>query len=100
MQRAKQCLDFTCTLFLFHLFFMSIYSKQVPSTFLWWLLTAASIGIMAVGGEYLCMRRELEPIDVGRNMTAARKRLASVAANNGNADVELSLLEQGERANV
>lgn len=55
-------------------------------------MIAASVGIMAVGGEYLCMKRELEPIDVGRNLNV-RKRHASTAPGDA---VELSLLESGE----
>ncbi|KAI9006943.1 integral membrane protein S linking to the trans Golgi network-domain-containing protein [Hyaloraphidium curvatum] len=100
VQRAKQCLDFACTLYLFHFIFTSIYSRHLPDTLIWWLLAAASIAGMAVGGEYLCMRRELEPIDVGRSL-ASRKRQSSGAITHGDADgVELSLLESGETIGV
>lgn len=95
VQRAKQCLDFTCTLFMFHMLFTWSYSSRFPNSLAWWLLVTASITVMAVGGEYLCMRRELEPIDVGRNMTAGRKRHPSTT-NGGEEAVELALLESGE----
>mmetsp|Transcript_4969 Transcript_4969/g.5752 ORF Transcript_4969/g.5752 Transcript_4969/m.5752 type:complete len:159 (+) Transcript_4969:347-823(+) len=63
VERAKKCLDFAFTTHLIHLSFSSIYDG-FPSTWEWWLLNLASLVIMAVLGEYLCMRRELREIRI------------------------------------
>ncbi|KAE8601022.1 hypothetical protein XENTR_v10013501 [Xenopus tropicalis] len=62
IRRGKQCLDFTVTVHLFHLFGCWIYTSQLPSSFTWWLLNVVCIALMAVIGEYLCMRTELREI--------------------------------------
>ncbi|KAI8806313.1 integral membrane protein S linking to the trans Golgi network-domain-containing protein [Cladochytrium replicatum] len=70
VQRSKLCLDFACTQHFIHLIVTSMYSGRIPNTLVWWLQTGFTLAIMALGGEYLCMRRELEPI----NLTSQRKR--------------------------
>ncbi|XP_040207170.1 protein SYS1 homolog [Rana temporaria] len=62
IRRGKQCLDFTVTVHLFHFFGCWIYNAQLPSTITWWLLNIVCIGLMAVIGEYLCLRTELNEI--------------------------------------
>ncbi|KAG8443925.1 hypothetical protein GDO86_009212 [Hymenochirus boettgeri] len=62
VRRGKQCLDFTVTVHMFHLFFCWIYTSHLPSTLTWWLLNVVCIALMAVIGEYLCMRTELNEI--------------------------------------
>ncbi|NP_001087885.1 Sys1 golgi trafficking protein S homeolog [Xenopus laevis] len=62
IRRGKQCLDFTVTVHLFHLFGCWIYTSHLPYTFTWWLLNMVCIALMAVIGEYLCLRTELSEI--------------------------------------
>jgi hypothetical protein len=62
VQRAKLCLDFACTLHLFHYMVVWIYSRGIPNAFLWWFVYVGSCTIMTMGGEHLCMRQELKPI--------------------------------------
>mmetsp|Transcript_4185 Transcript_4185/g.4839 ORF Transcript_4185/g.4839 Transcript_4185/m.4839 type:complete len:174 (-) Transcript_4185:639-1160(-) len=61
VERAKKCLDFTATLFFVHLFLSSVHSG-FPTNFQWWVLQVIGLVIMAVLGEWLCMRREMQDI--------------------------------------
>lgn len=62
IRRGKQCLDFTVTVHFFHLLGCWLYSSRFPSALTWWLVQAVCIALMAVIGEYLCMRTELKEI--------------------------------------
>ena len=62
VQRAKQCLDFTCTLHLLHFIVCCIYSRQFPTYFMWWLVQLVCIVLMVVIGEYLCFRSDMKDI--------------------------------------
>ena len=61
VRRAKLCLDFACTFYFYHLLFTWHYGG-FPAGLLWWLMMGASLCGMAMFGEYLCMRKEMEPI--------------------------------------
>lgn len=65
VQRTKQCMDFTCTAHLIHLFCCWAYNSSFPTTFSWWCLNIVSMTIMCVCGEFLCMRTELKAIPLG-----------------------------------
>ncbi|VDM27093.1 unnamed protein product [Toxocara canis] len=62
VQRAKQCLDFTCTYHLWHLVLVIFYSGSFPLQISWWLLQVISIIWCTVLGEYLCLRAESREI--------------------------------------
>ena len=59
-----QCLDFTATVYIFHLLMCSCYGG-LPHSWAWWLCNLVGVVIMAVLGEYLCMSAELAAIPVG-----------------------------------
>mmetsp|Transcript_4648 Transcript_4648/g.8233 ORF Transcript_4648/g.8233 Transcript_4648/m.8233 type:complete len:145 (-) Transcript_4648:1168-1602(-) len=63
VERAKKCLDFTFTSHFVHLSACTMY-EGFPSNWEWWMLNFASLVVMAVVGEYLCMRRELREIRI------------------------------------
>jgi len=58
VQRAKLCLDFTCTLHFLHALVGWIYSG-VLVTFSSFIIQIICISISAIVGEYLCMRSAL-----------------------------------------
>lgn len=58
VQRAKQCLDFVCTMHFWHVIVTSVYNGYLPTQLTWWLLQVLSATICTVLGEYLCMRKE------------------------------------------
>ena len=60
---CHQCLDFAATAHLIHLVFCSIYAG-FPKSWTWWLLNLACMALMAVMGEFVCMRAELKAIPV------------------------------------
>uniref|UniRef100_A0A8R1DHK5 Protein SYS1 homolog n=1 Tax=Caenorhabditis japonica TaxID=281687 RepID=A0A8R1DHK5_CAEJA len=62
VQRAKQCLDFACTVHFFHLLFVIVYNRAFPTQFTWWILQIISTTVCTVLGEFLCMRLESQEI--------------------------------------
>ncbi|KAI3463349.1 hypothetical protein Pfo_020012 [Paulownia fortunei] len=65
VERAKKCLDFCATLYIIHLFICFLYGGW-PSSITWWVVNITSLAVMALLGEYLCMRRELRDIPTAR----------------------------------
>ncbi|KHJ81672.1 hypothetical protein OESDEN_18640 [Oesophagostomum dentatum] len=65
VQRAKQCLDFACTIHAFHLLFVVIYNHALPTQLLWWAVQIGSIGVCTLLGEHLCMQAESQEIKLG-----------------------------------
>lgn len=64
IRRGKQCLDFTVTVHFFHMIGCWVYNSHLPTSLSWWLVNVACVALMAVIGEYLCMRSELQAIPV------------------------------------
>ena len=61
VERAKKCLDFALTAQLLHLFGCYAY-EGFPDSWEWWVNAVVSVVVMALLGEYLCMRREMREI--------------------------------------
>eukprot|EP00658_Telonema_sp_P-2_P032444 TRINITY_DN24027_c0_g1_i4.p1 TRINITY_DN24027_c0_g1~~TRINITY_DN24027_c0_g1_i4.p1 ORF type:complete len:158 (+),score=32.97 TRINITY_DN24027_c0_g1_i4:161-634(+) len=61
VKRAKQCLDFTVTARLIDLVCCCAVQGW-PRTLGWWMTSVLSAAIMAVLGEWFCMRIELQEI--------------------------------------
>ncbi|GIL67881.1 hypothetical protein Vafri_21145 [Volvox africanus] len=61
VERAKKCLDFASTCFMFHFFFCWHY-EGFPTRFEWWLVNGMGLIIMSLFGEWLCLRREMQEI--------------------------------------
>ncbi|KAJ3176147.1 hypothetical protein HDU87_005525 [Geranomyces variabilis] len=74
--RSRLCVDFSVTLHVLHLLATAVYSRGVPRSVWWWVVVLTSMVGVAVGGEKLCLRKEMEPIE----LVGAKKRHASVAA--------------------
>ncbi|KAK4781198.1 hypothetical protein SAY87_017304 [Trapa incisa] len=66
IERAKKCLDFSATVYMIHLLFCMLYGG-FPSSITWWVVNGTGLAIMALLGEYLCIRRELREIPITRN---------------------------------
>lgn len=64
LQRAKSCLDFAFTLHFWHLVLVIVYNTQFPLQLTWWLLQLISVTICTVVGEFFCMRKESEEIQL------------------------------------
>lgn len=65
IKRAKKCLDFSATLYLIHLFICIVYGGW-PSSITWWIINGTGFAVMALLGEWLCMRQELLEIPLPR----------------------------------
>ncbi|KAM7254532.1 hypothetical protein ACFE04_003912 [Oxalis oulophora] len=65
VERAKKCLDFSATLYIIHIFKCIIYGGW-PASITWWVVNGTGIAVMALLGEYLCIRRELREIPITR----------------------------------
>ncbi|KAJ3164032.1 hypothetical protein HDU88_005685 [Geranomyces variabilis] len=76
VERSRLCVDFSVTLHFLHLLATSVYSRGVPRNLWWWVVMMLSMLGVAVGGEKLCLRKEMQPIE----LVGFKKRHASVAA--------------------
>ncbi|KAJ7962969.1 Protein SYS1 like [Quillaja saponaria] len=65
IERANKCLDFSATLYIIHLFICVTYGGW-PSSITWWVVNGTGIAVMALLGEYLCIRREVQEIPITR----------------------------------
>ncbi|XP_042480058.1 protein SYS1 homolog [Macadamia integrifolia] len=65
VERAKKCLDFSATLYIVHVFICIIYGGW-PSSITWWVVNGTGLAVMALLGEWLCIRRELREIPITR----------------------------------
>ncbi|CAN6456307.1 unnamed protein product [Victoria cruziana] len=65
IERAKKCLDFSATLYIIHLYMCLVHGGW-PSSFTWWIVNGTGFAIMALLGEWLCIRRELREIPITR----------------------------------
>nr|XP_027191790.1 protein SYS1 homolog isoform X2 [Cicer arietinum] len=63
IERSKKCLDFAATLYIIHLFICIVYGGW-PSSLAWWIVNGTGIAVMAYLSEYLCMKRELQEIQI------------------------------------
>ena len=61
VERAKKCLDFAATAHLLHLFCCIVYGGW-PIAWEWWAVNIMCLVLMALLGEFLCMRRELQDV--------------------------------------
>ena len=61
VERAKKCLDFAFTVYAFHFTICWMYGG-FPDRWEWWVVEGVDLAVMAVLGEFLCMRRELSEI--------------------------------------
>lgn len=66
IKRAKLCLDFSATLIFIHFISCWTYQHAFPSTALFYIACFLDLLIMSLGGEYLCMRQEMEPIALNK----------------------------------
>ena len=64
VQRAKLCLDFTCTVHFLHMVFCWAYYGKLL-TFSSLIIQLIAISITAVFGEYLCFKNDMKPINLG-----------------------------------
>lgn len=65
IERAKKCLDFSATVYIIHLFICIVYGGW-PSSITWWIVNVTGLAVMALLGEYLCIKRELREIPITR----------------------------------
>ncbi len=61
VERARKCLDFAATVYLFH-FVLTCWFGGFPVSLAWWIVHALALIAMTLLGEYLCMRYELREI--------------------------------------
>ena len=61
VKRAKKCLDYVSTIYIIHLALCWL-NYHFPSNWDWWVVNFCSFLIMAVLSEYLCIRKEMNPI--------------------------------------
>ncbi|KTW27726.1 hypothetical protein T552_02166 [Pneumocystis carinii B80] len=65
VRRSKQVLDFTLTMHFIHFIIVLLYSGSLPTNIYWWVVQIISCLSICLGGEWICMQRELKPIFFG-----------------------------------
>ncbi|EFA78331.1 hypothetical protein PPL_08982 [Heterostelium album PN500] len=65
VERSKKCLDHAATVTFIHFVFVWSFSG-FPKTASWWIVQIIGMFIMAILGEYLCMRKEMMDIPLSR----------------------------------
>ncbi|CDW52915.1 SYS1 domain containing protein [Trichuris trichiura] len=60
--RAKQCLDFSFTVYFFHFLLCLVRGGAIPTAVSWWLMQFLCVTVTTVLAEYMCMRVELQDI--------------------------------------
>ena len=65
VERAKKCLDFTVTLYGFHVIFCWFYGGM-PTHWQWWTTTIIVALLTVLIGEYICAQREMREITIVR----------------------------------
>ena len=73
--RARQCWDFAVTAHTIHFVACCLYAG-FPAYWTWWLLNVACATIMTLCGEYLCMKFDMQEIQ----MSHTRLNTGSIAA--------------------
>ncbi|RAL10886.1 protein SYS1 [Aspergillus homomorphus CBS 101889] len=90
VSRSKLIPDFALTIHFLHLMITVLYTRSVPSNWLWWGLQCASATLMTFLGIWACRWRELQPISFGGN-TAGRSTTGSSQPQADGADESFSL---------
>lgn len=76
VERAKKCLDFAATLFALHLALCCAF-RGWPRAGAWWGVNGASLVLMAVLGEWLCVRKEMREIPLTSGIGGQAQRAVS-----------------------
>jgi hypothetical protein len=79
--RAKKVLDFTFSLYFFHLLIVFCYDS-FPFSWEFWLVNICGLLFTIVLGEYLCMNKELEAIPMRTEDREERERLTERGQRN------------------
>lgn len=85
VSRSKLIPDFALTIHFLHLITTSLYTRAIPSNFLWWGLQCASAAFMVSLGIWACRWRELQPISFGGIGTGQNSDRGSAQAGSSNA---------------
>lgn len=64
VERAKLCMDFVLTYHFWHFVFSGIYCNALPFSIMSFCLFSLTALLTTLGGEYLCMNREIRPIQL------------------------------------
>ncbi|KAI9753599.1 MAG: hypothetical protein M4579_005063 [Chaenotheca gracillima] len=87
--RSKLVPDFAFTIHILHLIITSLYTRAIPTNWLWWALQIASAALMTSLGVWSCQWRELRPISFGGNSTSRANQPASDPAESASDEAGL-----------
>jgi protein SYS1 len=71
--RSKRSLDFACTIFIAHLI-ATILHSGMPASLTWWGMNAVSVMVLVVLCEFMCMRIEMQDIQVSSSGSSSGLR--------------------------
>ena len=65
--RAKKCLDFCSTMYMFHFIGVCTVSQSFPLSAVWWVFAFIGLIVSTVCSELVCLRREMQEIPVSQS---------------------------------
>jgi len=71
VERAKKCLDFAATIYIVHAVICWSYSG-FPLQLAWWMMMTLAVTMTAALGEWLCLQREMQDIQLGSGIGRRR----------------------------
>ncbi|KAF6253079.1 integral membrane protein S linking to the trans Golgi network-domain-containing protein [Scenedesmus sp. NREL 46B-D3] len=78
VERAKKCLDYGATCYIWHCMFVWWYSASWPASAAWWIANLVGFAVMVLLGEWFCVRREMQDIPLSLHKWGSRKASGSV----------------------
>eukprot|EP00882_Tetradesmus_deserticola_P028789 GHRQ01032081.1.p1 GENE.GHRQ01032081.1~~GHRQ01032081.1.p1 ORF type:complete len:221 (+),score=91.56 GHRQ01032081.1:486-1148(+) len=76
VERAKKCLDYGATCYIWHCMFVWWYSASWPASTAWWIANLVGFAVMVLLGEWFCVRREMQDIPLSLHKWGSRKEAA------------------------
>lgn len=78
VERAKKCLDYGATCYIWHCIFVWWYSSSWPASTAWWIANGVGFVVMVLLGEWFCVRREMQDIPLSIHKWGSRKESGAI----------------------
>ncbi|KFA60863.1 hypothetical protein S40285_08640 [Stachybotrys chlorohalonatus IBT 40285] len=94
--RSKLVPDFALTIHFLHLLIVSLYTRSVPRTAMWWLTMSVSAAFSVTLGVWGCRYRELQPVFFGGTRILGAGSTTSAGATAAAASDDAAGAENGD----
>mmetsp|Transcript_36001 Transcript_36001/g.101958 ORF Transcript_36001/g.101958 Transcript_36001/m.101958 type:complete len:227 (-) Transcript_36001:132-812(-) len=77
--RAKKCLDFASTLYIWHAIF-TMWVSGLPRSVVWWVVFITNMAITSLLGEWVCLQFEMREIPLSNMPNRSKRTTTAVPA--------------------